>query len=124
MARTPYAGTRKRSWLMLLVAMLATIAQLTVALAPLAEGRESRMASHVEAGGSSSHYAHDDAKCISCQARSMHGALPRQVPTPLPALATTIRIGASVEHVVADPRPRGESPAAHHLRGEGRREGR
>jgi hypothetical protein len=97
---------------MLLVAMLAAAAQLTVALAPLAEGRESRMASHVEAGGSQSHYAHDEAKCISRQARSMYGALPREVPAPLPALAATIRVGAVVEHVVADQRGRPTNPRA------------
>jgi hypothetical protein len=97
---------------MLLVAVLATIAQLTVALAPLAEGRQAHMASHVESGGSSSHATHDDAKCVSCQARSMFGAVPRQVPAPLPVLAATIRVGAFVEHVVADPRGQPTNPRA------------
>lgn len=112
MARGTQSRARKRSWLMLLVAILAATAQLTVALAPLAEGRESRMASHVEGGGSQSHSTHDDAKCVSCQARSMYGALPRPVPAALPALVAHIRDGAVVERVVADPRGRPTNPRA------------
>jgi hypothetical protein len=51
--------------------------QLVLAVAPLAEGREDRMASHVEADGTQTHYAHSDANCISCQARSIHGTTVR-----------------------------------------------
>jgi hypothetical protein len=57
--------------------MLAMASQLVLAIAPLAEGREDRMASHVEAGGTQTHYAHSDANCISCQARSIHGTTVR-----------------------------------------------
>ena len=112
MVRPTPAGPRKRSWLTMLVALLATAAQLTVALAPLAEGRESRMASHVEAGGSASHYAHDDTRCVSCQARSMTGAVERQVPTTIPTRFSSVRIGARIEHFVGDARGRLTNPRA------------
>jgi len=72
-----------RSWLPTLIALVAFAGQLTVALAPLAEGRDARMASHVEANGSSTHFTHDETKCISCQARSMHSAPEREVPPPI-----------------------------------------
>ena len=49
--------------------------QLVLAVAPLAEGREDRMASHIEADGTQTHYAHSDGNCISCQARSIHGTI-------------------------------------------------
>jgi hypothetical protein len=74
---------RRRHWLSTLVAFAAMVGQLTVALAPLAEGRESRMASHVESGGAKGHFVHDEAKCVSCQARSMHGTLGRAVVPPI-----------------------------------------
>ena len=57
--------------------MLAMASQLVLAIAPLAEGREDRMASHVEAGGAQTHYAHSEANCISCHARSIHGTATR-----------------------------------------------
>jgi hypothetical protein len=57
--------------------MLAMASQFVLAIAPLAEGREDRMASHVEAGGTQTHYAHSDGNCVSCQARSIHGTAPR-----------------------------------------------
>src|SRR5215475_14547404 len=74
---------RRRTWLSTLVALVAIAGQLTVALAPLAEGREDRMASHVESGGARAHYVHDEAKCVSCQARSMHGTVGRAVVPPI-----------------------------------------
>ena len=73
----------RRSWLTTLIAFVAFAGQLTLALAPLAEGRDARMASHVEANGSSTHFTHDEAKCISCQARSMHSAPERDVTPPI-----------------------------------------
>ena len=57
--------------------MLAMASQLVLAVAPLAEGREDRMASHVESGGVQTHYAHGDGNCVSCQARSIHGTASR-----------------------------------------------
>jgi hypothetical protein len=61
--------------------MLAMASQFVLAIAPLAEGREDRMASHVEAGGTQTHYAHSDGNCVSCQARSIHGTTARSAST-------------------------------------------
>jgi hypothetical protein len=112
MARSTHVLRPRRSWLTLLVAILATTAQLTVALAPLAEGRESRLASHVEAGGSTGHYAHDDTKCISCQARSMNGTVERPALPPLPGVLSSMEIGTRVRRIVADQRGRPANPRA------------
>ena len=75
--RSHSQATRKRGWLHGIIALLAMAAQLVVAVAPLAEGRDGRMASHVEASGSNSHYTHSDATCAACQARSIHGTASR-----------------------------------------------
>lgn len=74
---------RRGTWLSTLIAAIAIAGQLTVAMAPLAEGREGRMASHVEASGSRAHFVHDEAKCVSCQARSMYSATERAVAPPI-----------------------------------------
>jgi hypothetical protein len=55
-------------------ALLAMFAQSVVAVAPLAEGRTARMSSHVESHGSASHFTHNEANCVACQARSLHAA--------------------------------------------------
>jgi hypothetical protein len=57
-------------------AVLAMVAQAVVAVAPLAEGRTARMESHVEAHGSASHFTHNEANCVACQARSLHASTP------------------------------------------------
>lgn len=67
------------------IAFLATTAQLAVALAPLAEGREGRATVHIESRGAPRHYQHSDANCAACQARSIHGTTVR---TPAPAVET------------------------------------
>ncbi len=85
---------RQGTWFPALVAVLAIAGQLTVAFAPLAEGREGRMASHVEANGSRAHFVHDEAKCISCQARSMYSAPERDV---VPPIVLEIAAGIVVE---------------------------
>jgi hypothetical protein len=68
---------RRQHWFFSVIAMLAMASQFVLAVAPLAEGREDRMASHVEAGGTQTHYAHSDGNCVSCQARSIHGTATR-----------------------------------------------
>src|SRR4029077_8938291 len=74
---------KRRHPLTLVIAFLALIAQVAVALSPLAEGRRPGMGAHVESGGGTLHYAHDEATCASCQARSIHGT-PRAAGVPLP----------------------------------------
>src|ERR1044071_4504638 len=70
-------GSARRNWLFSIVALVSMAAQLMLAIAPLLEGRDDRMASHVEAVGTQTHLAHNDATCASCQARSIHSTTPR-----------------------------------------------
>lgn len=98
----------RRHWLFSVFAMLAIAAQLVVAIAPLAEGRDSRMASHVESHGLASHYAHNEATCAACQARSIHGTTAHtQVAEPVhaipvPVLDARAFRGASADHYPQD----------------------
>jgi len=69
-------GTSKpRFWheLRLVAAALGFVAQGTVVLAAIAEGREGLgAAAHAEQSGTRGHYAHEAATCSACQARSIH----------------------------------------------------
>jgi hypothetical protein len=57
-------------------ALLALVAQLALGVAAFGEGREGLgFASHVDPSGTSTHYAHDEAVCAACQARSLHGVV-------------------------------------------------
>src|SRR5437868_1851471 len=70
-------------WLFSAGTIVAMAAQLAVAFSQLAEGREGRSAaSHVEASGTASHFAHNEATCATCQARSLQG-LAERAPAPL-----------------------------------------
>ena len=97
---------------MLVIAFLALIAQVTVAFSPLAEGRRPGMASHLERGGVKLHYAHDEATCASCQARSIHGT-PRAADVALPP-STEVAVTAATARVrvVAADRFSQDSPRA------------
>jgi hypothetical protein len=80
-----------------LLALVAMAAQLLVAFSPLAEGRESRLGTHVEAAGIRAHFTHDEATCPVCQARSMQ----RDVAKPaVPLLDAPIRATAAVDVLV------------------------
>jgi len=69
--------------------MLAFLAQLTLLVAGVCEGRAGiGYGSHVDPAGTSTHYAHDEAVCAACQARSLHGTA--RV-APAPTLAATVR---------------------------------
>ena len=57
-------------------ALLALVAQLAVGIAAFGEGRAGLgYASHIDPSGTSTHYAHDEAVCAACQARSLHGVV-------------------------------------------------
>lgn len=57
-------------------AILAFLAQLSLLIAGLGEGRAGvGYAAHVDPGGTSAHYAHNEAVCAACQARSLHGVV-------------------------------------------------
>ena len=89
-------------------ALLAMFAQSVVAVAPLAEGRTARMSSHVESHGSASHFTHNEANCVACQARSLHAASSGTERVPIAeARANVSRPGvavviASAEHYPQD----------------------
>ena len=72
-----------RRWSWSLAVLLATVAQLVVAAAPLIEAHAGRSAAaHAESGGTRTHYAHDEATCTACQARSIHGIVAHETPEP------------------------------------------
>ena len=96
----PIVRQRRRSPLTLIIALVALIAQVTVAFSPLAEGRRG-MGSHVENRGVKLHYAHDEATCASCQARSIHGT-PRTQAVPVPVLTEVATTVAAARVVVDD----------------------
>jgi hypothetical protein len=55
-------------------AIVAFLAQLAVLGAGVAEGRSGLgYGAHVDSGGTSAHYVHDETFCAACQARSLHG---------------------------------------------------
>ena len=74
--------------------MLAFLAQLTLVLAGVSEGRAGLgYAAHVDAGGTATHYSHDEAVCAACQARSLHGVVrpaPASIITPRPRETATV----------------------------------
>lgn len=103
---------KHRRPLTLVIAFLALIAQVAVALSPLAEGRRPEMASHVEGGGVKLHYAHNEATCASCQARSIHGT-PRAADVGLPpAIEVSTTVATAQIRVVAADRFSQDNPRA------------
>jgi hypothetical protein len=87
--RTPTRpGSARRNWLFSIVALISMAARLMLAASPLLEGHDDRMASHIEAGGTQTHVAHNDATCAACQASSIHSTAPR---TPASFLDDTAR---------------------------------
>ena len=107
------------SWLPSVGAALALVAQLGLALTPIGEARVERSsAPHVELAGTSSHYAHNDATCATCQARSLTGLttradggmLSRRTPI-LPLVATENRVASQVAFPLGNPRAPPISPA-------------
>ena len=93
------------------IAFLATAAQLAVALAPLAEGREGRATVHIESRSTPRHYQHSDATCAACQARSIHGTTSRASAPPVVnqphqvvATATVSRVESADVRSPANPR--------------------
>jgi hypothetical protein len=89
-------------------ALLAMFAQTVVAVAPLAEGRTARMSSHVESHGSASHFTHNEANCVACQARSLHASTSAAERAPITTSHATVArarvatIVASADHYPQD----------------------
>jgi hypothetical protein len=100
-ARPSHRPTRRRSWLFALIALVATTAQLAVALAPLAEGREDRATVHIESGGAQRHVQHNDATCAACQARNIHGTAPRSAAPEFESSAHQSVVVATIDRIDA-----------------------
>jgi hypothetical protein len=82
------SSPRKRPrWFWLALAMFA-LAQLDiVAVVPFADANEGRSApAHVEAYGTTTHYAHDESNCAVCVARQLIGNTTIVARMPLPAV--------------------------------------
>ena len=96
-----------RHLLLRLLAILAMSAQLVLSAAPLFEGRVSSMASHVEnAGAVRGHYAHNEATCPVCQARTLHGTAAKQaVPLDNAPIRATAVIDVRTVGIFADYSP-------------------
>jgi hypothetical protein len=103
---------KRRRPLTLVIAFLALIAQVAVALSPLAEGRRPEMASHVESGGVKLHYAHNEATCASCQARSIHGTTRAADVGLPPAIDVSTTVATAQIRVVAADRFSQDNPRA------------
>jgi len=89
-------------WLPRMAAALAIAAQLGTAIAPVAEGQAGRSsAPHVEVAGISSHYAHNDASCATCQARSLTGMAARPAAIPAAMLAPIVRLDATATRIAS-----------------------
>ena len=91
-------------------ALLALVAQLSVGIAALSEARAGLgYASHIDPSGTSTHYAHNEAVCAACQARSLHGVV--RLPHPPLVVAPRRELAA-----ITAPELRHDSGAdAHHL---------
>lgn len=96
-------------WLYAVGVVAAFVSQLAVAFSPLIEAREGPgFAAHVERGGTSSHYAHNDATCITCQARTLTGPTAEHEPLPsatsVAAAPIASRIAPAIASHVANPK--------------------
>jgi hypothetical protein len=81
--------------------MLAFMAQLTLVVAGLSEGKAGLgYAAHVDAGGTSTHYVHNEALCRACQARSLHGLVRPAAP---PAIASSPRAAVAIPQLESRP---------------------
>lgn len=86
--------TPARGWARFLVSLALFFVQGTVAFTPITEARQGiGAASHVESADKGVHYAHNDANCAYCVARTFHS--PPATPVELPKV---LRSSRSVPH--------------------------
>jgi len=89
-------------WLYAIGVVAAFVSQLTVAFSPLVEAREGQgYAAHVERGGTSSHYAHNDATCITCQARTLTGPTAQHEPLPAAVRISIAPVSSALAAAIA-----------------------
>lgn len=69
--RSPYNRPLLQQWLSTTAAIVCLVAQVALVLGPIGEARwGGNFRAHVEAAGAASHYAHNEASCAVCQART------------------------------------------------------
>lgn len=86
MAAPPRLKAPRSGWFWLALAIFALAQFDIVAIVPFADANEGRSApAHVEAFGTTSHYAHDESTCAVCVARQLIGRTPLAVRTAVPA---------------------------------------
>lgn len=88
---------RRHSWVWRIATAIALLAQCWVAAASLADARGLGASAHVEADGTSKHFAHDEASCAACILLALHAPAPSQPSVDLP------QPGSSRADVVAPP---------------------
>jgi hypothetical protein len=97
MAARTHPKTPRSRWFWIALAMFALAQFDLVAVLPFADANEGRSApAHVEAYGTTTHYAHDEANCALCVARQLVGRTELEVRLPLPVEHPT-GVVASVE---------------------------
>lgn len=67
---------RRRSWLWRSATAIALLLQCWVAAAPLTEARGIGASAHIEASGTASHFAHNEATCAACILLALRAVLP------------------------------------------------
>ncbi|MDQ2767607.1 MAG: hypothetical protein M3Y30_10670 [Gemmatimonadota bacterium] len=86
MAASVRPNTQRPRWFWLALAMFALAQFDIVAIVPFADANEGRSApAHVEAYGTTTHYAHDESNCAVCVARQLVGRTTVAVRMPPPA---------------------------------------
>src|ERR1700712_3401755 len=86
MASRTFPKTRRPRWFWIALAMFALAQFDIVAVVPFADANEGKSApAHVEAYGTTAHYAHDESNCAVCVARQLIGRTQLTVRLPLPA---------------------------------------
>jgi hypothetical protein len=97
MAARSYPKTHRPRWFWIALAMFALAQFDIVAVVPFADANEGRSApAHVEAYGTTAHYAHDESNCAVCVARQLIGRTELAVRLPHPA-ELPVGIVASIE---------------------------
>lgn len=113
MPYTVHTMRAMRRWLFAAGAALAMVSQAAVTLTALADGRDERSAaSHVERDGTSAHYAHNDATCVICQARSLTGLAERSPEDARSRVAPRTPPGRGASRVASSGSPHPKHPRA------------
>lgn len=96
---------RGRAALWRFASALALLAQCWIAAAPLGEARGIGASAHVEASGTSQHYAHDEADCAACRTLALTALPLLESPRLGTAIAPRVTSFASPDRAIARGEP-------------------